>query len=205
MPSWRLVDADPLAREHKYTFCKPSRELIATVKPGEVVKLIFEFDSDDPDAPGAERMWVRVTRVEPGPKFVGALDNYPKYIKDLAYGDTIEFEPCHVVNTEHDDADNLVEKYIARCFVTSRVLYDGSRVGYLYREEPDKPEDSGWRILAGDESEEYMDDPSHAHYVSLGAVLSRDDSFIHLLESPIGAEFERDPGTGEFVPAPEDE
>ena len=51
--------------------------------------------------------------------------------------------------------------------------------------------DTGWRILSGDASDEYMDDSENISLVSLGAVLSRDDSFIDLLESEIGTSFER--------------
>lgn len=45
------------------------------------------------------------------------------------------------------------------CFAKDRILVDGCKVGYMYREEPDvdcEMADSGWRFTAGDESEEYM-------------------------------------------------
>lgn len=35
--------------------------------------------------------------------------------------------------------------------------------------------------------------------VSLGAVLNEDDSFVELLESPVGSAFIRDPESGRFV------
>ena len=38
---------------------------------------------------------------------------------------------------------------------------EGCKVGYCYREEPDGGWDSGWRFTAGDESDEYMDDPNN--------------------------------------------
>lgn len=53
MPSWTLEDADEVAVANKYTFFKSSREEISLVRPGEVVKLIFLFDSEDPKAPRA--------------------------------------------------------------------------------------------------------------------------------------------------------
>lgn len=205
-PSWFLVDADELVSQYKYTFYKTPRNLIGKVSVGEVVKLIFRFESDDPEAPGAERMWVLVDEIGQGGTFKGRLDNDPKYIQELKAGDPISFSACHIINTEHDDDDNdnLVERYIKRCFVTNRVLNDGMRAGYLYREEPDEEKDSGWRITANDESDEYMDDSKNCAYVSLGAVLSKDNSFIHLLDSPIGSAFIRDDETGEFVVLPSD-
>jgi hypothetical protein len=199
MPTWQLVDADPIAAENPYTFYKPSRDLIARVRPGETVKLIFRFDSTDSKAPSAERMWVVVEEVRSDGAFRGRLDNEPRYIADLKIGDPVEFNSCHIISTEHDDNDNLVERYITRCFVTNRVLVDGRRVGYLYREEPDEEEDSGWRLTANDESDEYMSNAENLAYVSLGAVLSKDDSFRHLLDSPVGSAFVRDAKTGSFV------
>ena len=72
------------------------------------------------------------------------------------------------------------------------MLNEGYKVGYLYREEPDEERDSGWRITSNTESDEYMDDSNNVADVSLGAVLSRDDSFIDLLDQPTGSAFIRD-------------
>jgi len=204
MPSWHLVNADEIALLNKYTFYKPSREIIKLVMPGEDVKLIFKFESDDPEAPGAERMWVLVDEICDGNRFKGRLNNQPRYILDLKPDDPVEFEACHIINTEHDDHNNLVERYIKRCFVTKRVLNEGYKVGYLYREEPDEERDSGWRITSNTEPDEYMDDGANIAYVSLGAVLSKDDSFVSLLEHQTGAAFIRDESTGQFIAVPDD-
>lgn len=51
-----------------------------------VVKLIFRFISDDPEAPGAERMWVRVDELLPDGSFRGRLDNEPRRIADQSRG-----------------------------------------------------------------------------------------------------------------------
>jgi hypothetical protein len=199
MPTWQLENADEIADQHRYTFYKPSIDVIRKVAVGENVKLIFQFESTDPDAPRAERMWVIVDEILPSGIFKGRLDNQPKYITDLQPDDPVEFRSCHIINTEHDDNDNLVERYIKRCYVTNRVLRDGAKAGYLYREAPDQEDDSGWRITANDESDEYMDNASNCAYVSLGAVLSKDDSFIELLDSPEGSAFVRDTSNGQFV------
>jgi hypothetical protein len=61
---------------------------------------------------------------------------------------------------------------------------DGAPVGYLYREEPDNADDSGWRFTANDESDDYINDSANVALVSLGAVLSVDDRFIALLDEP---------------------
>ena len=199
MPSWHLADAAELAARHPYTFYKSPPEAIAQVRPGEVVKLIFAFHSDDPHAPGAERMWVLVDTLEPHGRFTGKLDNMPGYIQDLQAKDPVAFEARHIINTQHDDDDNLVNRYAGLCFVTKRVLEDGAPVGYLYREEPDNADDSGWRFTANDESDDYMHDSANVALVSLGAVLSVDDRFIKLLDAPAGAAFAFDRNTQAFV------
>jgi hypothetical protein len=200
MPSWHLENADLIAAEHKYTFFKSPFETIALVKPGEVVKLIFVFESEDPEAPRAERMWVVVDSIEANGTFIGRLNNHPSWIKDLKLDDQVTFDASNIINTEHDDDNNLVERYIKRCFVTHRILNDGVKVGYLYREAADNDRDSGWRFTANDESDEYMENSNNISFVSVGAVLSRDDSFVHLLDAPEGSSFAWDVNTNSFLP-----
>lgn len=199
MQSWRLEDAAKRAREAKYTFYKAGESEIAKIKRGENVKLIFAFDDDNTDGATAERMWVIVDEIDGGGGFVGRLDNEPRWIRDLAPGDRIEFRDIHIINTEHDDQNNIIEKYLPRCFVTNRILKGGEKVGYLYREDPDNERDSGWRLMVGDESQDYIDDSGNISYVSLGAVLNMDDSIIHLLEFPSGSAFEWDEEASAFI------
>ena len=197
--SWWLSDAQAIADANPYTFYKPSPQSIALLQPGDGAKLIFRFDSDDPEAPSAERMWVEIDDVSHG-QFRGRLDNEPAYIKGLECGESVSFEPKHIIQISIDDpVPDPTAKYASRCFVTRKVLYEGAAVGYLYREEPDNDEDSGWRIMAGDESQEYMDETDNISWVSLGAVLREDDSFLDLLEAPVGSFFELDRAAGRFV------
>ncbi len=199
MPSWHLTDAADLAARHPYTFYKSPPGAIAQVRPGDVVKLIFAFHSDDPQAPGAERMWVLVETIEPLGHFTGKLDNMPGYIEDLKAEDPVAFEARHIINTQHDNDDNLVNRYAGLCFVTKKILEDGAPVGYLYREEPDNGNDSGWRFTANDESDDYIHDSANVALVSLGAVLSVDDRFIALLDSPAGSAYAFDHDTQQFM------
>jgi|GEM_PF-980014 len=145
--SWRLSDAQKLADEYPYTFHKPSSQGVEQLRPGDRIKLIFNFKTDDSEAPGAERMWVEIREIS-NEKFEGVLDNDPAYITDLKCGDPVTFAEKHVIQLTIDDpVPSKTDKYLPRCFVTHRVLYDGAPVGYLYREEPETDEDSGWRIM----------------------------------------------------------
>ncbi|WP_211061855.1 DUF2185 domain-containing protein [Aquimarina sp. MMG015] len=197
MGSWKLTDSEKLAKENKYTFYKPSRKILRNLKVGNIVKLTFEFESSNSEHPGAERMWVEITEIKDD-KFNGKLDNHPFYLHELYAGDEIKFEYKHII--DHDlglSEPNLVDKYYDRCFATNKVLYDNAPINYIYREEPMEKDDerdyvdTGWRILSGDESDEYMENSENISLVSIGSVLKRDDSFIDFLDSEIGTSFER--------------
>lgn len=196
--SWFLEDAQSLADEFPYTFYKPSNKVISKLKTGNQAKLIFQFESNDPDAPRAERMWVEIIEVTDN-GFRGTLDNDPSYIQDLKYQDQVEFQEHHIIDTDlNDPVSSITDKYIKRCFVTNNILYEGEPVGYLYREEPDQEDDSGWRFTTGKETDEYMDDSNNTSYVSLGVVLREDDNCLALLERESGVAFIKNEN-GQFI------
>ena len=85
------------------------------------------------------------------------------------------------------------------CFASDRITVDGARVGFMYREAPDNDLDSGWRFLAGDESEEYMNDSGKLAIYDVNTIANYDRDIIPLLDSPIGAEYERRDGAGDLV------
>ena len=90
------------------------------------------------------------------------------------------------------------------CIATDMITVDGCKVGYMYREEPDNDVDSGWRFLAGKESQAYMDDPRNHGVYDVTTIANYDSDLILLLDAPIGSAFERAGGTGRFAPV-EDE
>ncbi len=98
-----------------------------------------------------------------------------------------------------DQIEQLVPT--AGCFATDTITVDGRKVGYMYREEPDFDGDSGWRFLAGDESQEYLDDEQNLHIevYDVNTIANYDPEIIPFLEAPIGSSFERDADSGEFV------
>ena len=78
------------------------------------------------------------------------------------------------------------------CIATNRITVEGCKVGYCYREKPDGDWDSGWRFTAGDESDEYMDDPNNAGIYGLNTICNDDPDIIPLLNTPAPCAFERD-------------
>lgn len=68
----------------------------------------------------------------------------------------------------------------------------GKPIGYMYREEPDDERDSGWRVFAGDETQEYSDDPANFAMYNASTIVDCDPSICHVLGAPAPVAFERD-------------
>lgn len=83
---------------------------------------------------------------------------------------------------------------------SDEITVAGRAVGYMYREEPDE-EDSGWRFLSGDESQEYLDDERHVGVFDVNVIANMDDAVIPYLDAPPGTHLVRVEGSDEFVDA----
>jgi hypothetical protein len=68
----------------------------------------------------------------------------------------------------------------------------------MYRDQPDKEVDSGWRFFAGDESQEYADTPDNFAIYEVNTICNYDPAIIPLLDAPFGSAFGRVPGTDQF-------
>jgi hypothetical protein len=84
---------------------------------------------------------------------------------------------------------------------TKRVAEDENKVCFLYREEPMDPQDSGWRVFAGDESQAYLDNPDNSGIYNPTTILTIDPSLRELLLKPVGSAFEREDPTAEWKAA----
>lgn len=100
---YQLVDGEVLNREHPSTFLIPTRAEREALKPGDLVKLLFEIVDPQEGMPTAERMWVRVAESR-GNEYVGSLDNDPRVITTIGPGSQIKFEPHHVIATWDEPA-----------------------------------------------------------------------------------------------------
>lgn len=91
---WHLESGVERNRLYPDTFPIPSDELRRAIRPGHVVKLLFEMNDG-----WGERMWVEVLDVKRR-HIVGELCNQPVGIPRLAPGDTVKFTPEHVINID---------------------------------------------------------------------------------------------------------
>lgn len=85
----------------------------------------------------------------------------------------------------------IVPPNLGGCFITDRVTVDGQKIGYMYREQADRPDDSGWRFFAGDESQEYVDDLSHTGVYAVNTAANYDPDIIPYLHTPAPCAFEK--------------
>jgi hypothetical protein len=86
------------------------------------------------------------------------------------------------------------------CLASDRITVDGAPVGYCYRETPDFAQDSGWRFLAGDEDQDYADNPDNWSHYDINTIANYDPAIALVLDAPVGSQFERS-RSGVLVPA----
>ncbi len=189
--TWKLEDVSDRATDAKYTFYLPSNKALKLLSEGDAVKLVFLCDVENDKGWSAERMWVQITKIGTD-GFEGYLDNDPYYIPDIKAGDIVQFQSKHIIQMSIDDpVPNTVDQYCPRCYTTSSILYGEKKVTRLFREVPEEDEEnySGWTLLSLEDKDDYLDDSKNWHYVSLGAVLNKDDQFIEFLESEYESEY----------------
>ena len=88
------------------------------------------------------------------------------------------------------------------CIATDMITVNGNPVGYMVRESSDRPDDSGWCFMAGNESQEYMDDPENHGIYDVNTIANYSPDIIPFLDAPPGSAFVRDPESGAFIEVP---
>ncbi|HTY03036.1 MAG TPA: DUF2185 domain-containing protein [Rhodocyclaceae bacterium] len=81
---------------------------------------------------------------------------------------------------------------------TDRVMVEGKKIGYMYREVPIRPEDSGWRFFAGDEDQAYIDDLSHTGVYAVNTIANYDPDIVPYLDTPAPCAYEKIDGTNRY-------
>jgi len=90
---------------------------------------------------------------------------------------------------EKNNFDNFPP--IGGLMVSKMVVDENIKPRFMYREKRTRPEDSGWRIFTGFETEEYNDDPNHIGIYNPSTILKIDPSIEGLLLKGIGSVYEK--------------
>ena len=120
------------------------------------------------------------------------------------------------IQVSKEEIDNFISKeeeyemlkeLFKTCIVTKNILEEDWKVGLMQKLEPNSETDSGWFLSAGNESQEYIDDPENLCVITLAEITDRDASIIpYLMEKNEGDvlirisddEFEFDDGEKEI-------
>jgi hypothetical protein len=181
-------------QQNPRTFFIPTRAERESVEPGDLVKLLFEVVNATDDMPSAERMWVKVT-VADGGRYVGELDNEPAALQSIGPGSRIEFGPEHIISL----MDNWPLGGL-KAVVSKRSHVQDLRPHYACRYEPLKPQDSGWQVLVGDETDEELSDASNVLVQPLGFVADRWPELRPMFDAgEVGSEWVWDDAANAYV------
>lgn len=80
---------------------------------------------------------------------------------------------------------------IGGLMVSKMVVDEQIKPRFMYREKRMSPDDSGWRIFTGFESEEYNDDPGNIGIYNPSTILKIDPSIEDILRKGIGSVYEK--------------
>jgi len=189
-----LENVEQTAKQHPASFFIPSVDERKRQKIGNSVCLHFMLKNPRSGEPSAERMWVKITQVQGiFSPYKGILEDKPAFIDNLKPGDEITFKSCHIAQTVIKKNDpGWIDSAELTAFVSKMCLEKGGEVLFLYREEPDTKEDSGWRMFTGQEPDEYVDDQNNIRAVKVGYMLDKDPSLLEPLKNGFGTAFERE-------------
>ena len=86
------------------------------------------------------------------------------------------------------------------CLATDMITENGLRVGFMYRDQPTLPSDSGWRFFSGTETDEYVngDEAEHVEWYDVNTIANYDPEIAPWLDSPFPIALERN-SLGNFV------
>jgi hypothetical protein len=202
MAYWtHLEDVEETVHKYPDSFFIPTLYKRKTQRVGDSVRLHFLLENPAEGEPRAERMWVTVTRacgIFSG--YLGRLENNPAFIQNLKVGDEVKFKPCHIARVMIKRGDpEWIDSSEQKALVSKMCLERGRTVRFLYRQQADRPQDSGWRMFSGSESQAYNDNPKNIAVVDVGWMLGRDPTLLEPLKEGIGAVFERTKPNAEWT------
>lgn len=196
---YQIDDPRPIAESAPYTFFLPSPIDILALQNGDLIKATVRSIPESAEW-DAERLWFTITDLS-DEAFEARLESEPSDMPGFPKGRVIQIPRPAVIDLIFvDERPRVAEPrtYWDRCLVDGAVLKGGRLVEFIYREDADTPSDatfpdSGWRIRATTSGLSALEaEQATLEYVALGAVLNKDDSWLHLIDAPVGSAFLRD-------------
>lgn len=86
----------------------------------------------------------------------------------------------------YDNIKKRKELLNKMAYVSKRIINDNYKIGYMHREEPLNNEDSGWSFVAGNESDDYINNSDNIVLLKLYEVILLEPSIEEYLEYDIG-------------------
>jgi len=87
---------------------------------------------------------------------------------------------------------------IGGLMVSKKVADENIKPRFMYREKRTRPEDSGWRIFTGFETEEYTENPDNTGIYNPSTILKIDPSIKDILLKGIGSVYEKSEDNSEW-------
>lgn len=94
---------------------------------------------------------------------------------------------------------NALSSALGICIAAKTVTEEGAPVGFMYREEPQFKNDSGWRFFQGGETDEYTANVSNFALYPINEITEHNPAILPLLQLPPGHAWELNE-EGEFEP-----
>ena len=192
MREWTLEDVEQAAATSPHSFFIATRKVRESQSPGSSVRLHFILENPGANEPRAERMWVEVKERLPNGEYDGYLKNKPEFLKTLQRGDVIRFSACHIARISLKPSDpGWIECGEQKAIVSEMVFAPKEIVRFAYREKAINPQDSGWRLLTSNESQDYLDNSKNIRRCDVYWLCDYDRTLEAIIRSPIGSVFER--------------
>ena len=205
---FNILDPRPLAKQCPYLAGLPKVECLNMISKSDTVTVRFRW-LERPRRPyehyHSEHVSLEVLSVTPN-YFEGRMtvpSDWPQPSSDVV----IKFAKWAVTGVSFADpkyqplAELPQEKYATGCLMDNYLVV-ARKVQHIFRDEPkiwrnDKiSADSGWRVSTGST----FLDTGDVDYRPLYSALTCDNSWLHLIDQPVGSAFKRDEKTGLFIP-----
>ena len=81
--------------------------------------------------------------------------------------------------------------HMRSCIASDMITVQGLKVAYMYREEAQSSDESGWVFLSGEEGDDYIEDPENLGLYEVNVIANYDADIIAHLNAPAGSHFAR--------------